>query len=329
MALALALGFGTQPFPSATEAWCAPADLADCVAPGHVDVATVCSVASNLLRNLSGRRFGVRRLTARPHRLIDTVVLPGVSPTPTGTVLTSSSGWWGQGWGWMEGRGLLLDGPAAVREVVLDGNYLAPAYNDGTITSGQTSLTSPHARFIGSDVAQAVTGPGIPVGTTVASVAGNTATLSAAATATGTIPFVLPARAAGWYLYDGRLLVRANGVDWPYDQDLSMPLTSPGTWAVTFESGVQVPVEAKEAAKELACQLLKLIVGSPDCAIPDRVTSLTRQGVSLTILDPNDFLKEGRTGIYMVDLWLASLVAQRRMRRATIAGPESYRDARQ
>lgn len=263
MTLALALAFGEQPFPTETEPWCQPADLADCAAPGHVDVATVCQVASAVLRNFSGRRYGVRHMTVRPHRLIDSIVLPGMAPTPTGTILTAAGGWFGQGWGWMEGRGLLLDAPANVLEVVVDGATLDPS---------------------------------------------------------------------AYQLFDGRLLVRGGGLDWPYDQDLSRPTTgpgSPGTWSVTYESGTPVPTEAKVAAATLACQLLKLMVGAPDCAIPDRVTALTRQGVSLTILDPNQFFKEGRTGITLVDMWLASLDAARKKRRASIAGPESYRGARQ
>jgi hypothetical protein len=161
---------------------------------------------------------------------------------------------------------------------------------------------------------------------------GTQITMSAPATITAVTSFTLASRPAGWALFDGRLLVRTGGLDWPYDQDLSRPLTgpaAPGTWGVTVESGTPVPTEAKVAAATLGCQLLKLMVGASDCAIPDRVTALTRQGVSLTILDPNQFFKEGRTGITLVDMWLASLDAARTKRRASIVGPESYREARQ
>jgi hypothetical protein len=42
------------------------------------------------------------------------------------------------------------------------------------------------------------------------------------------------------------------------------------------------------------------------CSLPTRVSNVTRQGVSFTILDPFDFLTNGRTGLYTVDLFLST-----------------------
>jgi hypothetical protein len=60
------------------------------------------------------------------------------------------------------------------------------------------------------------------------------------------------------------------------------------------------------AARTLAIEFVKLFEGSDDCALPQRVTSIARQGVSYTLLDSQDFIEEMRTGIYMVDLFLKS-----------------------
>ncbi len=58
---------------------------------------------------------------------------------------------------------------------------------DGSTTNGSTMLTSATANFTAADVGKAITGAGIPAGTTIASVTnGTTVTLSNAATATAT-----------------------------------------------------------------------------------------------------------------------------------------------
>lgn len=333
--IVLALDFGEAPFPTADEPWCAPSDLTTCIpTPGALDVASVCAASSSLLRNLTGGRYGVRRQTVRPHQAVDgSGGWPmGVSPTPTGAILTSA-GSTGYGFG---GRGLdwpsaiELDGPATVLEVVVDGAYLPPSYADGVIVATQTGITSQHAGFTVADVGRSITGPGIPTGATITAVSsGVQATMSAVATATATTPFTIVGRTPGWYLYDRRMLVRSNGMLWPTQQDLTIPLSSSNTYAITYESGTAVPPEGKIACIALACDVGRLLLGSNTaCTPPERVTSITRQGVSLSRLDPAEFIKEGLTGVRITDLWLGSLNARRKRRRASIAGPDNIRGAR-
>lgn len=85
--------------------------------------------------------------------------------------------------------------------------------------------------------------------------------------------------------------------------DETWPLTD--TWEVTFTAGVAPPPTGVLAAKFLACEIAKLIVGDEGCALPQRVTTLTRQGVTM-VFDPMEFLDNGKTGIYIVDLFLAT-----------------------
>ena len=56
----------------------------------------------------------------------------------------------------------------------------------------------------------------------------------------------------------------------------------------------------------LAVEYGKAAQGNP-CALPERITSVTRQGVSWTVLDPQDFLDKGYTGMSRVDHWLAAV----------------------
>ena len=73
---------------------------------------------------------------------------------------------------------------------------------------------------------------------------------------------------------------------------------------ITYEYGMTPPLAARRAARALANELVKSRTDSDNCRLPDRVTSISRQGVSMTILDPQDFLDQGRTGLYEVDLFL-------------------------
>lgn len=72
---------------------------------------------------------------------------------------------------------------------------------------------------------------------------------------------------------------------------------------VTYTYGVRVPTSGQRSARLLAKELVKGWSGE-DCLLPDRVTNVSREGISFTIMDKQDFLDEGRTGIYEVDLFL-------------------------
>lgn len=73
---------------------------------------------------------------------------------------------------------------------------------------------------------------------------------------------------------------------------------------VTYSYGAKPPLAGKLAAIKLANELNLSMVGSSDCALPSRVSSVARQGVQITMLDPQEFLEQGRTGLYEVDLFL-------------------------
>lgn len=43
------------------------------------------------------------------------------------------------------------------------------------------------------------------------------------------------------------------------------------------------------------------------CRLPERVQDISREGVSWTLIDPQDFLTEGRVGVYEVDLAISAV----------------------
>lgn len=134
--------------------------------------------------------------------------------------------------------------------------------------------------------------------------------------------------ATSYALYDKRRLVRLDGKAWPCGQDLSDPITAAGTMQVSYTYGADVPEAGLMAAAELACQLALGASGSGDCRLPQRVQSITRQGVSMVMLDPQDFLDQGRTGLYLVDLFLSTYNPAGARRRATVWSPDINRGAR-
>lgn len=67
-----------------------------------------------------------------------------------------------------------------------------------------------------------------------------------------------------------------------------------------------VPPGTQSVVLYLAEQYL-LAANDLPCGLPDRIVSLTRPGITWTLLDAADFLNRGRTGIIRVDTWLMTV----------------------
>lgn len=97
---------------------------------------------------------------------------------------------------------------------------------------------------------------------------------------------------------------------------------------VTYWYGMQPPALGRMAARTLAIEFSRLWSGDENCALPDRVTSISRQGVSYTILDNQDFIAELRTGVYAVDLFLKSVNPDNARRKSKVFSPDIPRGRR-
>lgn len=104
-----------------------------------------------------------------------------------------------------------------------------------------------------------------------------------------------------------QLLVREDGEGWPTCQDLSLPEGEVGTFTISYQLGNPVPPGGQLAAETLACELAKAISGDGTCQLPQRVQSITRQGVTIAMLDSFDDVDKGHTGIWIIDSWIASI----------------------
>lgn len=127
---------------------------------------------------------------------------------------------------------------------------------------------------------------------------------------------------------DERYLVRQDGNPWPYVNDFTKPAGAVGTWSVTYSFGQTPPSDGVQAAVLLAVELLRARLGDDACKLPDRVQSVSRQGVTLTMLDPNAFLDKGRLGIPEIDAFVQSVNPYSVAERAQVISPDIGRAIR-
>jgi hypothetical protein len=120
-----------------------------------------------------------------------------------------------------------------------------------------------------------------------------------------------------YYLVDHSTIQATLGVPW-----------TPCNIEITYSYGTEPPTLGKMAARTLAIEFVKLWNGHDDCALPQRVTSISRQGVSYTLLDSQDFIDEMRTGLYAVDLFLKSVNPDRARAKARVFTPDVPRARR-
>jgi len=103
------------------------------------------------------------------------------------------------------------------------------------------------------------------------------------------------------------LLVRTDGGAWPACQDMAAAPTAENTFQISYLYGMPVPIGGQIAAGVLACELAKGATGDRSCMLPQRVQTIARQGVTVTMLDTFDDVAKGRTGIWLVDSWVSSV----------------------
>lgn len=116
------------------------------------------------------------------------------------------------------------------------------------------------------------------------------------------------------------VIVRIDGGHFPDCQDLGAEPTEPDTWQVSYLQGEPIPSGGGLVAGMLACELAKSVCGDSSCRLPQRVTSITRQGLTMAILDSFDGLDSGYTGIWAIDSWLSA--ANNPPRRSTVSSPD-------
>lgn len=95
--------------------------------------------------------------------------------------------------------------------------------------------------------------------------------------------------------------LRRRGACWPCGNTCDDPPI-----ALTYRAGIPYPAGTGAAVGEVACEYLSALQGG-QCRLPSRATSITRQGVTVTLDTAADFVKRGRIGLPITDAWLTSV----------------------
>ena len=123
-----------------------------------------------------------------------------------------------------------------------------------------------------------------------------------------------------------RWLVR-HDEHWPCCQDMTAdPATDLNTFQVRIVRGTPPPEMGVLAARELACEMYQGCTGG-DCAVPQRVTNIARQGVTMQFIRPEEvgISTDGkvRTGLRLGQLFLATYPGNKGRARPAIASPDT------
>jgi hypothetical protein len=116
------------------------------------------------------------------------------------------------------------------------------------------------------------------------------------------------------------LLVRTDGTCWPICQNFTAEADAVGTFEVTYDQGTPLPEALAIATGLLACEYAKALTPGQTCALPAKMTRLSRQGVEIEVAPPAP--GEGRTGIKMVDDVITSLNPSGRKAPPMIMSPD-------
>lgn len=108
-----------------------------------------------------------------------------------------------------------------------------------------------------------------------------------------------------------------------------------GVWAlnshdmlVTYTHGTPIPRAGKLCAVRLANELIHAGKDDGECTLPERVQSVTRQGMSFAILDPQDFIQNGKVGIPMIDYFIQAANPGKAKKKAKIFSVDKPRGER-
>lgn len=114
-----------------------------------------------------------------------------------------------------------------------------------------------------------------------------------------------------WRL-EGSWLERTDGHSW----------STCGTLRVTYTYGFPPPSGAVRSAVVLAVEMALATADPGACRLPKATSTVTRQGVSITLPGRGELLDKGRTGLPSVDRWLRTVNPRGRPREADVWSPD-------
>lgn len=136
-------------------------------------------------------------------------------------------------------------------------------------------------------------------------------------------------------LEEGRWLLRLSdpgppvvGHSWPSCQDMTLEDDQPGTFSIRYRWGIEPPELGRLAAAQMACELYKAST-TGKCRLPSNVTRIVRQGITIDrVVAASSALRQGATGLAIVDAFLADVNPNGLTRRPAVYSPDVRRSRR-
>lgn len=114
----------------------------------------------------------------------------------------------------------------------------------------------------------------------------------------------------GIFVLDQQWLVRVDTDKcWPKCGNQNLAPGDPNAFEVTYLRGLPVPAALAYAYGALSCEYAKACLGLP-CRLPGRVSSISRQGVTVSMVDVSELLRNNLTGLWDIDSVIISLNPQ-------------------
>jgi hypothetical protein len=109
-----------------------------------------------------------------------------------------------------------------------------------------------------------------------------------------------------YFVLDQQWLIRTDtSACWPLCSDQNLGPGDPDAFEVTYLRGRAVPTALAMATSSYACEFAKACLGL-ECRLPGRVSSISRQGISISMVSPEDLLVKGLTGLWELDQLIRS-----------------------
>jgi hypothetical protein len=111
---------------------------------------------------------------------------------------------------------------------------------------------------------------------------------------------------------------------WPGCQIMDLPETEEGTFAISYTYGADPPQAGRTAAAYLACEIWRGCGGgSGECALPDDVTRVIRQGITIeTTPIVAAALRSGSTGVQAIDSFVGGFATEKVVGRSSVWSPD-------
>jgi hypothetical protein len=122
--------------------------------------------------------------------------------------------------------------------------------------------------------------------------------------------------------YLGRGVLYRLGACFPCDDDCDFPPIE-----VTYKYGIDVPVLGELAMGELACELLAGWEGI-DCRLPSNAVSVSRQGVTVDLSNPEVLFAQNRIGLPICDQFIYTNNPDKLRGHSTVHSPDIARRVR-